>query len=651
MNETRIAIIGGGPMCTYALERLAARFSQCPSAAPVRLSIFERTGRFGAGTAHSDQQPETSFMNRAAGQITFAADESNLDLAPLLPKPERPTFEEWCKRKYAETGDDRFVVAPTDVPPRYLHGLALRERFDRYIAILRRSGRVDVDLYGNDVLDVSGDGDGYRLHVRGLDAPVDVDSILFVTGHSHNRPAPGSATERLIAHAPSRFILDPYPLEQLDESIVPPGARAGVLGLGLTAIDVILYLTEGRGGRFVPKEKSPDRLRYLPSGREPAPLTAVSPSGLFVGCRPLNAKIASGTKLQHCGVFLTREAVATLREHLGRPSGAICQLDFDLHVFPLIILEMAYVYFVTLLGPEAAERIRSAAEPRYRQFLRTGCNSSEAGADWLLEPVMECAEQRFDWRRILDPLTAADAVNGDVWRARLIAFVEHDLGAAEENNLRNPVKAACDGVWRDLRSVIAAAADRGGLLPASQRHFMARHLRYYNRLSNGSGILPIRKVLALLEHGVLDAAVGPGPVVESSEGNAPFRIIGSQTGVVRDVDVLIEGKVHPFDPVLDANPLYPNLLRRGLARQWRNRGENPGDDFVPGALDLDEYFHPIGPNGKSDERLTFIGAPAEGLMFFQLTAARPYANSDVLNHVGRWADTIAQSIAVPRPAL
>ena len=116
MNETRIAIIGGGPMCTYALERLAARFSQCPSAAPVRLSIFERTGRFGAGTAHSDQQPETSFMNRAAGQITFAADESNLDLAPLLPKPERPTFEEWCKRKYAETGDDRFVVEPTDVP-------------------------------------------------------------------------------------------------------------------------------------------------------------------------------------------------------------------------------------------------------------------------------------------------------------------------------------------------------------------------------------------------------------------------------------------------------------------------------------------------------------------------------------------------------
>src|SRR5690606_33022375 len=55
-----------------------------------------------------------------------------------------------------------------------------------------------------------------------------------------------------------------YPLESL--SSIPPGARVGVRGMGLAAVDVVLMLTVGRGGRFTPSE---DGLAYRASGREP----------------------------------------------------------------------------------------------------------------------------------------------------------------------------------------------------------------------------------------------------------------------------------------------------------------------------------------------------------------------------------------------
>ena len=109
-------------------------------------------------------------------------------------------------------------------------------------------------------------------------------------------------------------------------------------------------------------------------------------------------------------------------------------------------------------------------------------------------------------------------------------------------------------------------------------------------------------------------------------------------GVVREVDVVVEGWTHPFDPELDASPLYPNLLRRGLVRRWSN------DGLEPGGLDVTDKLHPVAADGTVDERLTFLGAPIEGVLFFQMSAARPYANSYVLNNVARRARELVGAV-------
>jgi hypothetical protein len=595
--------------------------------------------------------------------------------------------------------------------------------FQRYLTLLCATEGVSVDLYAcevTDVLRVDG-GTPYRIHAGGpRPFTIPAHHILFVTGHPQNRPAPRSLAATLARHSQAtpgaRYIGSAYPLErQLGDDMVPPGCAVGVLGLGLTAIDVFLYLTEGRGGVFVPIAPADPiaKLKYVPSGREPAVIVGVGPSGLPTCCRPVNAK-EGDPSLEHRGVFFTVDAIRALRDAFGRPvtmpDGAPQrQLDFERHAFPLVVLEMAYVYYKTLFGEKFGDYVRRRVEPRYRRFLRGGSDCRDADLEYLLEPVnasfdeaaayvnralrekdgrhiphafadmnvlqtflstLELAREfggdgrepaspwrhptdvyahRFDWRAIHDPLSADDAASGPAWRAKLIACIDRDNLNGAQGNLQNPVKAACDGVWRDLRAVFSELVDRGGLLAESQRRFVSVYLRYYNRLSNGAGLEATRKILALIENGILDVSVGPSPAIAPGSGARPFRISGPWTGVVRDVDVVVEGKLHTFDPELDASSLYPSLLRRGLIRKWRNPGSSPTDDFVPGGLDLSERFHPLQRDGGADARLTFLGVPAEGVLSFQSSAARPHSNSYVLNNVATWADELLAAVMNEQP--
>ena len=719
-SELSLAIVGGGPMCTYALERLAALLPRTGTVR-LKLSIFDKTGRFGSGTTHSELQSVSSYMNRVASQIAFAADESNQRAGQLLQRELRPTFFEWTKQKYRETGDETYNLRSTEVPRRCLHGEALREKFELYVGILTKLETVSLSLYRTEVIDVSYDeaDDRYSVHLAdGKGASVAADHILFVTGHSDNHPAPNSLAAQLVAHAQrtpaSCYIGQPYPLhEQLTERKVPAGMPVVVLGLGLTAVDIFLYLTEGRGGRFVAGDDDGRSLcvRYIASGREPSQMIGLSPSGMFPACRPENMKAIDGSGaghsvLEHRGVFLTISAIRTLRQSVGRPQSIqgieILQLDFDTHVFPLAVLEMAYVYYKTLLGEFFGEEMRRAVAGRHRAFLAGTAGSRDDRIAFLLEPLGECFEDavaymnlagtgariperlgrfemsdmleryclavygkrsrretspwghplelsdhRFDWRTFFYPLVPTAEMDGAEWQNRLMAYMRRDHLAAAQGNLRNPAKAACDGVWRDLRSVFSELADFGGLTAASHRRFIEQYWRLYNRMSNGTGLEAMSKILALIECGLLDMSMSPGGHINTRPDEAAFDITCALASAPRKVSVVVEGRAHRFDPLRDTCPLYPNMLRRGLVRQWRNPGSAKPGDYVPGALDLCRDFHPIRSDGTVDRRLTFLGAPSEGLAFFQLSAARPQSNSAILNNAARWASAFVSAM-IPR---
>ncbi|MFX4290860.1 FAD/NAD(P)-binding protein [Streptomyces bohaiensis] len=394
-----LAIVGGGPTCTYVLERLAALLRGRRSAAALDIVIYDLSGEFGPGQVHSPDQTRSSYLNRIVGQVAFAADESVVDAGPLLPSAERPTLLEWCRRKFAETGDPLYDMVAEDWPKRFVHGEALRDQFAGYVAILRASDGVRVTLRQAEVVDLEERGERYAVLTADGEEPYEADHVLMLTGHSSNRPELNPhhvELARFAAEHPAHLIPSAYPLERsLDPALTGPGTTVACLGMGLTGIDVLLYLTESRGGTF---ERDDDgELRYVPCGAEPDSIVAFSRSGLFTFARPYNEKERDIAALEYKGPFLTLAAVAELRRTVGVPNEiggrTVRQLDFERHVFPLILLEMALLQYGVLFGPEFREAAVRAARPPYEKFLADAAafaDHHEAG-EFLLAPVEELA--------------------------------------------------------------------------------------------------------------------------------------------------------------------------------------------------------------------------------------------------------------------
>ncbi|GLZ29248.1 hypothetical protein Lesp02_14380 [Lentzea sp. NBRC 105346] len=609
----RLAIVGGGPRATYALERLSATADRLRGR-DLEVRIFELSGEFGAGQVHSARQSKTSYLNRISRQVGFSADETVTDAGPLRPPGRRPTLYEWSRRRFAETGDPDFDLRPEDWPKRYVHGTALREMFAEFVADLR--AHATVHLHAEEVTDVVREAGGLRVVTPRDSYPA--DHVLLLTGHSHHDPLRSPETARLAEFAHRNglaYVPSAYPLETA--LAVDQGAVVGCAGMGLTAIDVALHLTEGRGGRF---ESVGGELVYRASGAEPASVVAFSQTGLFTYARPENFKEADPARLEHKGVFLTTEAIDRLRESVGVPvehdGGKVRQLDFERDVLPLVRLEMAYLHYTTLLGPLPVDEVR----PSYEAFL-DGRPADPLGA---LERAVDVTP-RFSWHDTINPMSDVDN-----YREAVLAFMRRDHRWAAEGNLANPHKAAADGVWRDLRSVLSYAVDDGGLTPASHRVFLSTYTRHHNRLANGAALVVMEKIRALIEHGILDVGAGPDARVALESGR--FQVVGPRTGFRRPVDTLVDARVHPFDPRRDALPLYRAMLAAGTVTLWKN------GTFTPGGLNLSDRFHPVRSDGVVDHRITIMGPATEGQKSFLLAALRPCQNHYVMRDVLVWLE-------------
>ncbi|MEH0424418.1 FAD/NAD(P)-binding protein [Streptomyces sp. B21-083] len=723
-----LAIVGGGPSCTYVLDRLASATRDAAGPFDLEIHVFDRTGQFGAGQVHSPDQPATSYLNRIVGQVGFAADESVVDAGPLLDPADRPTLLEWCRRRFRDTGDLVFDLTAEDWPKRYVHGQALRDQFDLYVRLLRQRPGIRVLLHTAEVVDLDDGGDGRLTVVTAAGTrPVRASHVLMVTGHSSNNPLMYAGPRRWTEFAgrgQAEFLPSAYPLDQaFPAGAAGPDRVVGCLGMGLTTIDVILHLTEGRGGSFV---TGPDELlEYRPSGAEPASIVAFSRSGLFTFARPYNAKERDPQNLEHRGTFLVEEAVDRLRTSAGQPARVgrteRRQLDFRAHLLPVVVLEMAHLYYTTLFGPEFGRAAELAARPEYEAFLTDGGSgaASQMSVERLLAPLERAVDEavavvdgalagaglgpanvpdwaesalerflavvfgperaaemgalrgdgdafaaavdaadspfrhrksaaasRFSWERMIEPLPREDCRTPEQYREALLDFIDLDHRWAAQDNLWNPAKAAADGVWRDLRHVLSHALDFGGLRASSHRDFLDVYMRHHNRLCNGAALVVMEKMRALIRHGLVDVSAGPDAVVETDESSGRFRVRGPVTGADIGVDVLVDSRVHPFDAANDVRPLYPNLLRRGLVRKWTNPGQGEAG-FSPGGLDLTTAFHPVQADGRTDTRLTLLGPPSEGVMFFQLGALRPHQNHHVMQDILLWLKGFWPDVTAP----
>lgn len=247
MREPDLVVVGGGPRALMALLALDAQLG--PRQRPVQVVVVDPAAA-GAGAVWNPEQPEHLLMNVNADIVDLSG--------PRVPHD----FRSWARTVGSAQAD-------TPYPPRALVGQYLAWCFERLLT----SERLSVQQVRGTVTSARYESGTWTVQVAG-DKSLTTPELLLCTGH---RDSGG-----------------------IDHRQVMAGHEAGevvVRGAALTAIDVVLDLTAGRGGRW--EEPGTDAtgrgaltqpltrpLTYRASGREPSSIVLLSRSGELLVPKP-----------------------------------------------------------------------------------------------------------------------------------------------------------------------------------------------------------------------------------------------------------------------------------------------------------------------------------------------------------------------------
>ncbi len=279
-----IGVIGGGPKAMYCLDHLAKRLEAAALTRPVDVQVYEQATSPGAGAVYDPTQPHylrLNYANRAVDMWTDSAD--------------GPTLTEWLARHHPRYCDPD-ASAPRAVVGEYLHA-----GFTRIVQRLRAHATVTV--HHATVTSVrNGDQHWLLTTTNNITA---VDELLITVGH--NARSQPDCTEH------PRFVPSVYPLRRSGIDVTQPGDRVAIRGFGLTAIDAILALTEGRGGIFR-HDTATGRYRYEPSGAEPARIYPYCRTGLAMTPKPA---LAIEQAPSHLSPSMTLDSLRTYLAEAG----------------------------------------------------------------------------------------------------------------------------------------------------------------------------------------------------------------------------------------------------------------------------------------------------------------------------------------------
>ncbi|MFF9196414.1 FAD/NAD(P)-binding protein [Streptomyces sp. NPDC014779] len=515
-----LVIVGAGPRGTGVLERIAANLPELYGDRPLDLHLVDPHPP-GPGRVWRTAQSPLLWMNSRAADVTLFTDETVALDGPVRPGP---TQADWA-------GTDGAVF-----PTRRRQGAYLRWAYEQARAALPAT--VTVHEHPTTAVRVEGPRDGrQRVWLDGRAAPLAADLVVLTLGHLDARPDAAQrelgafAARHGLVHLPPGFTAD------TDLSVLPAGEPVLVRGFGLAFVDLMVLLTEGRGGRF---EEGPDgRLVYRPSGREPV---------LHVGSRrgvPYHSKI--GYELAGEAPPLPRffgpEQIAALEARAEPPV-------FRRDVWPLIAKELGWAHYHRLF---TAHPERTALP--WADFAEAYAAAAPLGADLdaLVAAAVPDAGDRFDPEAIDHPLDGVRFASAEALQHGLRRYVTEDL-----DRRHDPAYSPDLAVFGALVSVygqLARLADPGDL-----DHWWHG---FFSFLASGPPGPRLRQLLALSEAGIV-RFLGAGLTVEADEERGVFRAAStSLPGEWTEARALVEARL-PEPTVRDtASPLLRGLYEDG----------------------------------------------------------------------------------------
>ncbi|MCD9877510.1 FAD/NAD(P)-binding protein [Streptomyces guryensis] len=483
-----LVIVGAGPRGTGLIERIAANAPELYAGPGLDIHLVDPHPP-GSGRIWRAAQSPLLWMNSHAEDVTMFTDET---VAMEGPVREGPTLHEWA-------GIDGRTFAD-----RQLQGAYLRWVHKEAVAALPPS--VTVHHHPRRALRVGGPREGrQQVWLEGRPRPLLADLVVLALGHldaeldeQQDELAEYARIHGLV-HLPPDFTADS------DLSSLGAGEPVLVRGFGLAFVDLMVLLTEGRGGRY-------EGDTYVPSGQEPV---------LYVGSRrgvPYHSKIGydwSGERPPLPRFF----GPAEVGELLGRAGG----FDFRRDVWPLVEKELGFAHYHRLftVHPERTRMAWADFEEKY-----AAGNAAEVQA--LVSSAVPDPADRLDLAALDHPLDGVHYGSSEEFQDGLRTYVEHDLSRRHDAE-HSPDLA----VFLGLLSVYGQLVRLGDIGPWWHG--------FFSYLASGPPGPRLRQLLALSRAGVL-RFVGADMAVTAEDG--VFRATSPTVpGAVVEARALVEARL------------------------------------------------------------------------------------------------------------
>ncbi|MEV7867041.1 FAD/NAD(P)-binding protein [Streptomyces sp. NPDC088124] len=553
-----VVIVGAGPRGTGFLERIAANAPSLYGGLPLDIHLVDPFPP-GAGRIWRRDQSPLLWMNSMAEDVTMFTDDSVVLEGPVRPGP---ALDAWARdvaagraRPAAGPGADADGGAAADqagllaeiaaltgqsFPSRRVQSAYLSWVYERTVAALPPGVRVH--LHPTHALRVHGPREGrQRVVLAGRAEPLEADLVVLTLGHLDAEPDPeqvelaGFARRHGLLHLPPDFTADS------DLSALPAGEPVLVRGFGLAFVDLMVLLTEGRGGHYTGGGGPGDELVYHPSGREPV---------LHVGSRrgvPYHSKIGYGLTGERPPLprFLGPAQVDALLSGTERP-------DYDRDIRPLVEKELGFAHYHRLFAahPERTRVDRADFEEKYAAAA-PGSPELEA----LIGSAVPDPADRLDLAALDRPLDGVRFASYDALQDGLRAYITGDLARRHD-----PAHSADLGVFLGLLSVYGQLVRLGDLGdPGGRWH------GFFSYLASGPPGPRLRQLLALSRAGVV-RFLGADTTVEADERGGVFRARGASVpGAYVEARALVEARLPDPSPERTLSPLLRALYDEGAA--------------------------------------------------------------------------------------
>ncbi|MEV6396941.1 FAD/NAD(P)-binding protein [Streptomyces sp. NPDC051907] len=506
-----IVVVGAGPRGTGFLERLAANVPELYAGRPLDVHLVDPHPP-GGGRIWRQQQSPLLWANSMAEDITMFTDDTVPLDGPVRPGP---TLAQWA------------ALDGRTFPTRRQQGAYLRWVYESAAAALAPS--VAVHEHRARALRVSGPRQGrQRVWLEGRAEPLTADVVVLALGHldaepgDEQRRSADFARRHGLLHLPSDFTADS------DLSAVPAGEPVVVRGFGLAFVDLMVLLTEGRGGRHENGE-------YVPSGQEPV---------LYVGSRrgvPYHSKI--GYRWEGERPALPRFFGPAEAEALRRRS----RVDFQRDVWPLVDKELGFAHYHRLFTVHP-ERTAVGWADFEEKYAAAPPGSPELSA--LVAVSVPDPADRLDLEALDRPLDGMRFSSYDELQYGLRGYVAADL-----ERRHDPAHSEDHAVFLALLSVYAQLirlGDVGG-----------RWHGFYSYLASGPPGPRLRQLLALSRAGVV-RFLGAGVTVEADEERGVFRAgSASVPGQWIEARALVEARLPEPSLERTRSPLLSALYADG----------------------------------------------------------------------------------------